>query len=159
MKKLLSLLLAVPMLTLVTACDDDDDKNIPDVSVSIEYSGATLTDNTLYVVQGEPLTIEGLVVTPAPGTGKAVLGNTTYLMDGYPFFTTGVAPYGVVIDTDDLALGEHTLSVHSQIFQVDKSIGWGIFSYNLQVVESTDDQPDDTGGGTDVTPLSISDAE
>lgn len=146
------------MLAMFTACDDDDDKNIPDVSLSIQYSGGTLEDNTLYVVEGDVLTIDALNVTPAPGTGKAVLGNTTYFMDGVPFYVTGVAPYSVSIDTSDLAVGPHTLGVHAQIFQIDKSIGWGIFTYKLQIVESTDDQPDDTGGGTDVAPATITES-
>ena len=73
MKKFLSLFLALPMLAFVASCDDDDSK-VPDVSVSIEYSGGTLTDGVLTVVEGDTLKIEGLKVTPAPGTGEAVLG-------------------------------------------------------------------------------------
>ncbi len=42
MKKFLSLFLALPMLAFVASCDDDDSK-VPDVSVSIEYSGGTLS--------------------------------------------------------------------------------------------------------------------
>ncbi|MCI9172100.1 hypothetical protein [uncultured Duncaniella sp.] len=157
MKKFLYLLLALPMFASMAACDDDDN-NIPDVSVSIEYSGGTLNDGVLTVVQGDTLKIEGLKVTPAPNTGKAMLGQTTYFFDGRPFFTTAIAPFGVDIVTDDLAVGNHTLSVNSQIFQEGKSIGWGVFSYKLDIVEAPEDQPGDTGGGTDTPEQTITES-
>lgn len=159
MKKLFYLLLALPLMSLLSACDDDDNK-IPDVSISIDYdaSTATLTDGTFYVVKGETFKINGLVVTPAPGTGKAVLGNTTYFLDGLPFYTTGIAPFGVEIGTSDIEEGLHTLSVNTQIYQVDKSLGWGVFEYKLAIVAAPEDQPGDEGGGTDVPDATISDS-
>ncbi len=155
MKKFYFLLLALPFLTLFSACDDDD-KSIPEVSLSIEYSGGTLNDGTLYVVKGEPLKIDALIVKPAPGTGKAALGHTTYIWDGIPFYTTGVAPFSVEIDTSDMAEGDHTLTINSQIFQEGKSLGWGIFQYKVVIVAAPEDQPGDEGGGTDVPDATIS---
>lgn len=157
MKKFLSLFLAVPMLAFMSACDDDDSK-VPDVSVSIQYSGGSLVDDVLTVVEGDTLKIEGLKVTPAPGTGDAVLGQTTYFLDNVPFFTTIIAPFAVDIDTEGLKEGTHYLSVNTQIFQVDKSIGWGIFQYKLNIVAAPEDQPGDTGGGTDTPDQTITDS-
>lgn len=157
MKKLYYLLLALPLFAILAACDDDD-KNIPEVSLSIEYSGGTLNDGTLYVVEGDTLKIDALVVTPAPGTGKAVLGQTTYLWDGRPFYTTGIAPFSVAIGTADMAEGNHTLTINSQIFQEGKSIGWGIFQYKVVIVAAPEDQPGDEGGGTDVPDATIAES-
>ncbi len=157
MKKFLSLFLALPMLAFVASCDDDDSK-VPDVSVSIEYSGGTLTDGVLTVVEGDTLKIEGLKVTPAPGTGEAVLGVTTYFLDNIPFLTTSISPFAVDIDTEGMKEGTHYLRVNTQIFQVNKSIGWGIFQYKLNIVASPDDQPGDTGGGTDTPEQTITDS-
>lgn len=157
MKKLYYLLLALPLLALLSACDDDD-KSLPEVSLSIEYSGGTLNDGKLYVVQGEPLKIDALIVKPDPGTGKAALGQTTYFWDGYPFYTTGLVPFAVVIDTSDMAEGEHTLTVNTQIFQEGKSLGWGIFQYKVVIVAAPEDQPGDEGGGTDAPDATISDS-
>lgn len=157
MKKFFYLLFALPLFALISACDDDD-KNIPDVSLSIEYSGGTLTDGTLYVVSGETLNIDALIVKPAPNTGNAVLGQTTYLWDGVPFYTTGVAPFSVQIDTEGMAEGPHTLTVNAQIFQVDKSLGWGVFEYSVEIVAASEDQPSDEGGGTDVPDTTISES-
>ena len=145
MKKFFYLLLALPLFASLAACDDDG-KNIPDVSISLEYSGATLNDGALYVVKGETLAIEGINVTPAPGTGKATLGQTTYLWDGVPFYTT------------DMSEGPHTLTINAQIFQIDKSTGWGVFQYKVVIVPDTDNQPDDEGGGTDVPETTIAES-
>ncbi|MBD5251627.1 MAG: hypothetical protein HDR97_05925 [Bacteroides sp.] len=148
MKKFLSLFLAIPMLAMMASCDDDNEKNIPDVSVSIEYSGGEMVDGVLTVEQGTDLVIDALKVTPAPGTGEATLGNTVFYLNGLPFFATGVAPHSCVISTTDLPLGDYTLSVHAQIYQVDKSIGFGTFRYTMRVVAPTTD-PSDPDSGTD----------
>lgn len=155
MKKLLSMLFVLPLIALMVSCDDDD-KNIPDVSLSIDYSGATLNDGVLYVVQGDTLSIDSLIITPAPGTGKAIFGNVTYSVDGIPFYRVGISPWDVSIITDNMSLGTHTLGVSAQIFQVDKSVGFGIFTYKFEVVASPDDQPDDTGSGSDTPQAMIS---
>ncbi len=159
MKKFFYLLLALPLFALISACDDDDNK-IPDVSISVDYdaSTATLKDGAFYVVKGETFKINGLVVTPAPGTGKATLGNTTYFIDGFPFYTTGIAPFGVEIGTSDMEEGTYTLSVNTQILQVDKSLGWGVFQYKMVIVPAPEDQPGDEGGGTDVPDATIADS-
>jgi len=157
MKKFYFLLLALPLLALLSACDDDD-KSIPEVSLSIKYSGGTLNDGTLYVVAGETLKIEALIVKPAPGTGNAALGQTTYFWDGKPFYTTGVAPFSVDIDTSEMSEGDHKLSVNTQIFQEGKSLGWGIFRYKVVVVAAPEDQPGDEGGGTDVPDATFSES-
>lgn len=156
MKKFLSLLLAVPMLAMLASCDDDDTKDIPDVNISIEYTGGSLSDGTMYVVQGDELDITALKVTPAAGTGQATLANVTYFLDGYPFFATGISPWGVTIDTSDIAVGSHTLSVRAQILQVDKSLGFGIFNYPIDVVSSSSDLPSDSGSGSDTPAQTIS---
>lgn len=157
MKKFYSLLLVLPLLAILWSCDDDD-KSIPEVSLTIEYSGGTLNDGTLYVVKGETLKIDALIVKPAPGTGNAVLGQTTYFWDGTPFYTTGVAPFSVEIDTTDMTEGNHTLSVNSRIFQEGKSLGWGIFRYKVVIVSAPEDQPGDEGGGTDIPDATFSDS-
>lgn len=159
MKKFLSLFLAIPMLAMLASCDDDDNENkIPDVSVSIEYSNATMVDGVLTVEQGTDLVIDALKVTPAPGTGDATLGNTFFYLDGVPFFATGVAPFGCTVPTSDLAEGEHVLNVRTQILQVGKSLAFGAFRYTLNVVPATSDPSDPDSGsnsGSDTPALVI----
>ena len=74
MKRFLYLLLALPLLGFIaTSCSDDDD--LPDVTLSMDYSGATLTDGVFTVEQGDTLKINALKVIPAEGTKPATLGQ------------------------------------------------------------------------------------
>ena len=161
MKKFFSLLLAVPMLAMLASCDDDNSNDLPDVSVSIEYSGASMQDGILTIEQGDTLTIDALKVTPAEGTKEAALGNVVYYLDGYPFFATGIAPHGCKILTSNLSEGDHTLSVHAQILQVDRPMGYGLFRYTMKVVAPSEDNgtPTTPDSGTDTPATTISDSD
>lgn len=160
MKKIFSLLLAVPMLAMLASCDDDNANDLPDVSVSIEYSGASMEDGVLTIEQGQTLTIDALKVTPAEGTKEAVLGNVVYYLDGFPIFATGIAPHGCSISTENLSEGEHTLSVHAQIFQLDRPMGYGLFRYTMNVVAPSGDSGTNTpGSGSDTPATTITDSD
>lgn len=160
MKKIFSLLLAVPMLAMLASCDDDNSNDLPDVSVSIEYSGATMEDGVLTIPQGQTLTIDALKVTPAEGTPEAALGNVVYYLDGFPIFATGIAPHGCSISTENLSEGTHTLSVHAQVLQVDRPMGYGLFRYTMQVVAPSEDNGGTTpDSGTDTPATTITDSD
>lgn len=155
MKRLLYLILALPMMWLMASCDDDD-KNLPNVTFSMDYSGATYADDMLNIPQGQDLVINALKVTPAEGTKKAVLGRTIYFIDAFPIYETVIEPFGVTIPTDNLKVGKHLLQIRSSIYQVGKSVAFGVFSYTLNVTEplpgdTHGDNPGDNPGGT-VTP-------
>ncbi|MCM1163409.1 MAG: hypothetical protein NC339_04090 [Muribaculaceae bacterium] len=154
MKRLCYLFLILPLLAIMAACDDDD-KDLPKVDISIQYSGAVDEGGVITLAQGKVLTIEAITVTPIDGSKKAVLGNTTYMMDGAPFYTTGVAPFGAEIDTSNLSVGVHTLSFYSQVFQEGKTPGFAIYSYPISITEPADDPGD--GGGTVNPDVRISD--
>ena len=55
MKKFLYLLLLLPLGLVSASCDDDN--KVPDVGVQATLSGGVVDNNTIYVVQGEPLVI------------------------------------------------------------------------------------------------------
>ncbi len=151
MKRLLYLILALPLMWLMSSCSDDD-KDLPNVTFSMDYSGATFADNMLSIPQGQDLVINALTVTPAEGTKKAVLGRTTYFIDAFPVYETVIEPFGVTIPTDNLKVGKHLLQIRSSIYQVDKTVAFGVFSYTLNVTEPLPDEtPGDNPGGT-VTP-------
>ena len=159
MKKIFSILVAVPMLAMLASCDDDCN-DLPDVNISIEYSGATLEDGVLTIPQGQTLTIDAIKVTPAEGTKEAALGEVVYYLDGYPLFSTRIAPHGCSINTENLSEGTYTLSVHAQILQVDRSIGYGLIRYTLQVVApSENDDPTVPDSGSDTPETNITDNE
>ena len=147
MKRFLYLLLALPLLAFVASCSDDD-KDLPQVSISVDYSGAVEDDGVLVVTQGQPFTIDAINVKSLNGK-KTTLGNTTYYLDGEPFYATGVAPFGCEIDTETIPVGDHVLSFYTQVFQVDKEVGFSLYGLKIKVV-AAEENPGE-GGGT-VTP-------
>lgn len=147
MKKFLYFLLALPLLAFVASCSDDD-KDLPQVSISVDYTGAVEEDGVLVVTQGQPFTIDAIKATSLNGK-KTTLGNTTYYLDGEPFYATGVAPFGCEIDTDLLPVGDHVLSFYTQVFQVDKEVGFSLYGLKIKVVPSEENPG---GGNGTVTP-------
>ena len=62
MKKFFSyLLIALPLVFITTACDDDNDK-VPNVGVQCTISGGVFNDDVIYVEKGEQLKIDGLTL-------------------------------------------------------------------------------------------------
>lgn len=158
MKKFFYLLLLPLLAVMVTACDDDD-KDLPNVSLSIDYSGATEVDGVLTVEQGEVLSIDALNVIPAEGTKKATLGQTIYYLDGIPFYTTVVVPFETGIDTSELEIGRHVLGVRTTVYQVDKEIGFALAEFYFNVVAPTSDDTPDDGSGTLTPEVRVTDSD
>ena len=150
MKRFLYLLLALPLLGLITSsCVDDD--NVPQVNLSIDYTGATMEEEALYVVQGQTLEISALRAIPVEGTKAATISSATYYWDGRPIFRTILSPFPVSINTTDMEVGEHTLGVEANVLQVDKSIGFAVTEFPVVIVENNEEQPGEGEGGT-ITP-------
>ena len=63
MKKLLFILMALPLLAATMVSCSDDDKDVPEVNIGITYSGATDVDGTLYTVQGDTISIDSVMHT------------------------------------------------------------------------------------------------
>ncbi|MDE6117509.1 MAG: hypothetical protein K2O30_05305 [Duncaniella sp.] len=159
MKRFLYLLLALPLMGLMASCSDDE-KDLPDVTFSMDYSGATLVDGVLTIPQGNDLVINALSVTPAEGTKKATLGRVTYFIDAFPIYETIVDPYSVTISTQNLEVGKHVLQIRAGIFQVDKEAAFGVFSYPLEITEPVpDDTPGDNPGDTVTPDVTITESE
>ncbi|MDE6556785.1 MAG: hypothetical protein K2K55_07470 [Duncaniella sp.] len=146
MKKILSLLPALFAMFIMSSCSDDDNAGLPEVQISLEYSGAADENGIIIVEQGQDITIDGLYVTPAEGAKNATLGTTTYYLDYQPVVTISLAPYATVIPTSHLSLGRHTLQVRTTIYQVDKEMAWGVFGYEIDVVAPSLDNPEPDGG-------------
>ena len=73
------LLLMLPLGMLATSCDDDDN-NVPNVSIQATISGGVFDNDEIYVVKGETLTIDGLKLVN--NTNKeGTLGAVTYYWD------------------------------------------------------------------------------
>lgn len=151
MKKFLLLMLAIPFM-MATSCDDDND--LPDVGVNVNFEGVTRAGDVIYVVQGEPLTVESIKLDDHTKKG-AVIGGADYFWDYQPLFQTIVQPYAMTFDTTGLPVGKHLLQIEISIYAVDYPACWGYMAYNVMVVESADDIPTDGAETNPSVPASI----
>lgn len=131
MKKLLSLLLLLPLLSLV-GCSDDDD--FPQVDVTVSFDNVSAAKNgTIYVVEGNPLKIESVEVKSL--TGKpAALTSMDYYLDGLFIGVSPIAPYDATISASALPVGRHLLQLNTMILQEDKSVLTSYLTFTVQVV-------------------------
>lgn len=154
MKKILSLLLlALPLTFALSSCSDEDD--MPNVDMSLNISGGTMVDNTIYLVQGDTLVINGINVTNNEAGKAAAVTAATYFWDYTRLGTAMLPPYGFKIITtkavDNLPgtpLGRHLLEIECPLIAVDKEVATAIMAYTVQVVENADDIP--AGGQTTI---------
>lgn len=138
MKKFLYLLLMLPLFVM-TSCSDDDD--FPQVDITISMQPASFDSNVLYVVKGQPFTVNSLSVTSLDGKA-ATLGQVGYYWNNVLFAVSNVSPYSVVLNTSNLPLGKNLLQIRTNIFQVDKTITAAWMSYNVMLVDSADEIPE-----------------
>ena len=156
MKRIFYLLLVLPLLGLVSSCSDD--KDLPQVNLSIDYTGATEEDGTLYVVQGETLNVTALRAIPEEGTKAATVGVAAYFWDGIPEGRTAISPFAISINTADMEVGQHYLGVNATVLQVDKEVGFAVTRFPIVIVANENEQPGDQDGGTITPDTRISDS-
>lgn len=137
MKKLLFLLLALPLM--LVSCHDDND--YPNVRVGVDYSGATNSQGTLYLVQGDTLNVDSVFVTPVDPTKPAVISSVTYVLNGTPLGVAPTSPYSLSILTAPLQPGKYTLRLQMGVFQNGKTPGIAYVYLPFEVVESSADIP------------------
>ena len=115
-----------------TACHDDDD--VPNVSISAEYTGATSVDGVLYVVQSDTFGIQSLTATAVNPDHNAGFSAVTYGLDGWVAAITDVKPYAVTFEAGSLALGKHILSITMGILEEDCEPVQGYYATEFIVV-------------------------
>lgn len=144
----------LPLLGGMSACSDDDN-DAPEVTLSLNYSGATEEDGVLYVVSGDPLVINSLTAIPAEGTKAATISSATYYWDGAPLYNTVVSPFQVTILTRGLKTGRHTLGIYANVLQVGKPAGFAVTDFPVVIVERPEEQPGEEAEGVVSLPVSV----
>lgn len=151
MKKLLFLLMALPLLAIgFTSCSDDD-KDLPDVNIGFTYSGGTYVNNKMYVVKDSVFTVDSIYCEPAPGTKTAAITNVTYFFAGLPQFYTIVQPFGASFNTTGINPGAYPFNISMTVLQVDKSIANAAIGIPLVIVNDESEipaAPDPSAGST-----------
>lgn len=138
MKKLALLLLPALMLAF-TSCHDDDD--LPQVSINTTYTGATMVDGTLYVVQEQEFAITSVVATPLREGKNAGITAVDYGIDGWNVGYTAVAPFAITFDAGTFTVGKHLLSMTMMIVEEGCSPATGYYATDLVVVATADEIP------------------
>lgn len=142
MKKILSLLLFLPLIALVSSCKDDEGKSIPDVNFEMKVDNVVNADGEIYVVQGNDLTVTSLSVTNAEQGKAAMITAASYYWD-YEFIgTTTQVPFGLKLNiSENVEPGKHIFEVQCPVWAVDKEPAQAYLQYTVVVVESADQLP------------------
>lgn len=151
MKKLLYLLLALPML--LVSCNDEDD--LPQVKMSINYSGAATVDGELYAVQGDTIYVDSITIQPVREGKRASIISVSYYWDGWLMGVVPQPPFSASIAVTGNKVGKHILSIQMPIVEDGCAAATAYTSYTVNVVASPEDIPgggDDLGGSDTRTP-------
>lgn len=138
MKKLLYLLLLLP-LGFLASCSDDDD--LPSVKVDVTFDNVVDHDGHLYIVAGEPLTVSS-ITTEGLGGKEAAISGVNYVLDHIGMGYTMTVPFGGTINAAYLPVGNHLFTLSFNVLQIDKSIAYAQLSNIVTVVASAEDLPD-----------------
>ncbi len=138
MKKLLYLLLLLP-LGFMASCSDDDD--LPSVNVAVTIDNVVNANDQLYIVSGEPLKVQSITVEGLGGNAAAISG-VNYILDHVDMGYTIVVPFGGEINPVYLPVGKHLFTLAFDVLQVDKSIAYAQLSNIVTVVPTAEDLPD-----------------
>lgn len=153
MKKLFYFLLALPLVTLLASCSDDDDK-FPDVNITASFDGGTQVDDVYYVVQGNNFEVTQ-VTLQNNGTADAVIGGVRYFWDYMPIGTTVTQPYALTINTETIPVGNHLLTAEIPVYAVGYSITTGLIAKKVKIVAEESDIPSVTIPGDPTTQADI----
>lgn len=141
MKFMCYLLFALPAL-FISSCDHNDD--IPDVDVNLTVTGCVVHDNTMYVVKDNGFEVVSVNLENR-GTKNAVIGSVVYLWDYARVGDSVIAPYSYKFNTSATEAGPHLFQMEAAIYAVDYAPAVAFLSYDVVVVESADDIPDEVG--------------
>lgn len=143
MKKLLYLMLLLPMAFLASCSNDDDD--VPAINSTMTLNNVAVSDaGQVYAVIGQEVDIESLDVTSLINGKAATIANVRYAINGLGIgYYTATYPFLYVIDPLTFPkAGKYYLEATASIFQVDKPVSAAYYQVPINVVESVDELPD-----------------
>lgn len=154
MKKILYFLLVLPLLAGgFISCDDDND--LPDVDLGISISNAKNIDGKIYLVAGDTLVVDSILITNNEKDKTALVTSATYYWNGLNLGTNYIYPYGFAIATKKYEAnedgqftgtrpGDYLLAIETPVAAEGKSLAIAVQTYVVTVVESEEDIPSGT---------------
>lgn len=142
MKKLLYLLLVLPFAMIMASCNDDDD--LPNVTVTMDFGNAAVQDGTLYVVQTDTLMLNNIVTKAVDSNQSAVLANVRYFWNYVPapYLTWSPLPMEIPIAQMPLTeSGNNLLQMDATLLETDKSIAYTNIVVPIKVVATDEEMP------------------
>ena len=140
MKKLLSLFLLLLPLAF-TACSDDD-KDLPDVDITVSMKNVVEDGGYYYVTQQKPFIIDSIGIKGNDGK-NAMIQNITYRLGPLPVFYTNLPPFGCRFDTSLLTADtRYPVNITFNVLQVDKTISVAALGYDVVVLKDSTLLPD-----------------
>lgn len=136
------LMAAMLMSFAMTSCDDDDGKNMPDVSISLSYGdNATVIDHEVYIVQGNDLVVTGVYVKANRPGKTATIGPVTYTLNGITIGYNPVAPFGITLPMAAMQPGKYILTIGMSVAEVHCELAQTTAQIPVNIVASADDIP------------------
>ncbi|MCM1092961.1 MAG: hypothetical protein NC248_02590 [Bacteroides sp.] len=152
MKKLLYILLALPLFFFASCSDDDND--LPDFKVKVDISGQSeVTENGVIVIpSGNQFSIDAISIVESDAKEIAI-GGVSYYWDYILLDASNIIPpYGITFNTTGIPEGDHILQIYMPIFAVGYSPAEALLTYRVKIVAPAEDEtPDDSGSTTTIT--------
>lgn len=142
MKKLLYLLLLLPFAFTMASCSDDDD--LPNVTVTMDFSNAAQQDGYLYVAKTDTLYLDGITTRAVDSSQSATLVNARYFWNYMPAPTLTWSNFPLEIPVAYMPLtesGNNVLGLDATLLETDKSIAYTSIEVPIKVVETVEDFP------------------
>ncbi|ROT08179.1 hypothetical protein EEL49_06335 [Muribaculaceae bacterium Isolate-104 (HZI)] len=145
MKKIAFIFPALLMLAVgFASCSDDDE--LPMVDINTTYTGATMVDGTLYVLQDQPFEITSVAAVPLREGAKVGLTSVEYGLDGWVIGVTNISPFGVAFEPGTFEVGKHLLSMRMGIVEEGCSPAVGYYATDFVVVATAEEIPEPSEG-------------
>ena len=142
MKKLLYLLLVIPFTMMVASCSDD--KDLPNVDITMSFDNAVVKDGIVYVEQDAVFSITGLTTKSVDSNQQSAIANVRYFWNGIPApgLTWSNFPMEInIAEMPEPASGNNILGLNATLLETDKSMSYCSLSIPIKSVK-LEDMPD-----------------
>lgn len=145
MKKLLYLLLVIPFAMMISSCSDE--KDLPNVEITMSFDNAAVKDGVVYVVQEEAFSITGLTTKSVDSNQQSAIVNVKYFWNGIPAPGLTWSSFPMEIDLADMPepeSGKNILGLDATLLETDKSMAYCSLRIPIQSV-ALEDMPEAPG--------------